>query len=216
VVKFDGVTPPTSRRDAVLAAAVHVLGTGGSRALTHRAVDRAAGVPEGTTSNHFRTRKALVAGVLEFISAAEAAPIRGRVPDGGLSVEELVTLSAERVEFLLGPGRTLTLARHTLFLEAALDPQLRPALLAASQPWWDLGARLLGELGVPDAARRSRWLFAYIDGLLADELARPSGDFDAAAAVRAGITGLLAGSRHGRGRRPSRAGDARVRARPVG
>ncbi|HEU5266163.1 MAG TPA: TetR family transcriptional regulator, partial [Jatrophihabitans sp.] len=62
------------RRDAVLAAAVQVLGSGGSRALTHRAVDRAAGVAEGTTSNHFRTRKALVAGVLGYISRAESAP----------------------------------------------------------------------------------------------------------------------------------------------
>jgi tetracycline repressor-like protein len=41
------------------------------------------------------------------------------------------------------------------------------------------------------AARRSRWLFAYIDGLLADQLARPDPDFDAAAAVRAGVEGLL-------------------------
>jgi Tetracyclin repressor-like, C-terminal domain len=47
-------------------------------------------------------------------------------------------------------------------------------------------------LGCPDPAQRSRWLFAYIDGLLADQLARPDKDFDAAAAVRAGLYGLLA------------------------
>jgi hypothetical protein len=44
---------------------------------------------------------------------------------------------------------------------------------------------------VREPALRSRWLFAYIDGLLADQLARPSADFDAAAAVRAGLDGLL-------------------------
>ena len=139
----------------------------------------------------FRTRKALVAGVLAHISRAESAPIDGQIPPGGLSVDALVALSAQRIEYLLGPGRGLTLARHALFLEAALDPALRPDLLAESQPWWDLGAQLFTALGVPDPAVRSRWLFAYIDGLLADQLARPSDDFDAAAAVRAGLQGLL-------------------------
>src|SRR6476469_5333345 len=99
---------PAGRRDAVSAAAVQVLGTGGSRALTHRAVDRAAGVAEGTTSNYFRTRKALVAGVLGYISRAESAPLDGLIPAGGLGVDELVALSAQRIEYLLGPGRTLT------------------------------------------------------------------------------------------------------------
>jgi AcrR family transcriptional regulator len=180
---------PAGRRDTVLTAAVHVLGGGGSRALTHRAVDRAAGVAEGTTSNYFRTRKALVAGVLAYISQAESEPLE--IPPGGLGVDELVALSAQRIDYLLGAGRSLTVARHALFLEAALDPALRPDLLAESQPWWDLGARLFAALGVPDPAVRSRWLFAYIDGLLADQLARPSDDFDAAAAVRAGLQGLL-------------------------
>ena len=175
----------------MLAAAIEVLGAGGPRALTHRAVDRAAGVAEGTTSNYFRTRKALIAGVLGYISRAESAPLDELIPPDGLGVDELVALSAQRIDYLLGPGRTLTLARHALFLEAALDPQLRPDLRAESQVWWELGARLFAVLGVPDPAVRSRWLFAYIDGLLADQLARPADDFDAAAAVRAGLFGLL-------------------------
>jgi hypothetical protein len=95
------------------------------------------------------------------------------------------------VEYLLGDGRILTLARHALFLEAAHDPALQPDLVAESQGWWRLGTELLEQLGVPDAALRSRWLFAYIDGLLADQLARPSESFDARAALRAGFDGLL-------------------------
>lgn len=181
---------PTSRRDAVLAAAVEVLGTRGARGFTHRAVDRAADVPEGTTSNYFRSREALVAGVLHYISDAEAAPLQGALP-APMTLDGLVALSAERVRFLLGPGRTLTLARHALFLEASWNAALRPDLVAESQRWWDLGIAVLTDLGVRDAARRSRWLFAYVDGLLADQLARPDPSFDADAAIRAGLTGLL-------------------------
>jgi AcrR family transcriptional regulator len=182
---------PPSRRDAALDAAIEVLGTGGSRALTHRAVDQAGGLPEGTTSNYFRTREALVAGVLRHISTAESAPLDDLLPPSGLTVDDLVRISAERVEYLLGPGRALTLARHALFLEAAWTPSLRADLLAESRYWWDLGTALLTQLGCPDPGRRSRWLFAYVDGLLADQLARPDPEFDAAAAVRAGLEGLL-------------------------
>ncbi|MCK9875448.1 TetR family transcriptional regulator [Frankia sp. Ag45/Mut15] len=179
-----------SRREAVLDAAIEVLGSGGSRALTHRAVDRRAGVAEGTTSNYFRTRQALVAGVLARIARRESAPSTSpaAVPT---DAEQLVAVIAERLRFLLGPGRTLTLARHALFLEAALDPRLRPDLLAESAPWWELGETFLRGLGVPDPRTRSRLLFAYLDGLLADQLARPSADFDPAVAVRTVMRGLL-------------------------
>lgn len=53
---------PSMRRPQVLDAAVRLLALGGDRALTYRTVDRAADVPPGTTSNHFRTRAALLIG----------------------------------------------------------------------------------------------------------------------------------------------------------
>ncbi len=71
-----------------------------------------------------RRDRVLAAGVSAFISPAESQPLE--IPAGG----------------------------HALFLEAALDPAVRPDLLA-------------------------------------DQLARPSDDFDPAAAVRAGLRGLL-------------------------
>ena len=53
------------RRTVLLDAALELVGTQGMRGLTHRAVDAAAGVPPGSTSNHFRTREALVLGIVE-------------------------------------------------------------------------------------------------------------------------------------------------------
>lgn len=50
-----------THRDAFGAAAVSVLATAGcGRGCTHRAVDRRAGVQEGTASRYARTRAALV------------------------------------------------------------------------------------------------------------------------------------------------------------
>ncbi|MER6051957.1 TetR family transcriptional regulator, partial [Streptomyces sp. NPDC001793] len=59
------------RREQVLDAAVEVLGAEGARRLTYQAVDRAAGVPTGTTSNYFRNRAALVGGIVEHLTALE-------------------------------------------------------------------------------------------------------------------------------------------------
>lgn len=183
------------RRDAVLDAAVAVLGSQGPRRLTHRAVDAEGGLPAGTTSNHFRTRAALVDGVLAHLAHQEQTVFDQLLPavadvDGP---EALLTVCARMVEHLLTTGRTLTVARYAITLEVIHRPELRPTLLARTQPWWDLGAALLAQAGSPDPQRRARTLVASIDGLLLDQLARPQPDFDATTAlapiVRAALTG---------------------------
>src|SRR5690349_12415247 len=110
-----------SRSDTLLDAAIHVVGTDGMRALTHRAVDAAAGLPTGSTSNLFRTREALLrAMVVRMIdtevdgwtrlAGATAAPTTS---------DALAHLLASMVATLTGELRTLTVARYSLFMEAA-------------------------------------------------------------------------------------------------
>src|SRR3954451_900347 len=62
-----------TRRIQILDAAITVLGTSGIHGLTHRAVDAAAQLPAGSTSNHFRTRDALLNAVVEQFAARERA-----------------------------------------------------------------------------------------------------------------------------------------------
>ncbi|MEU0274815.1 TetR family transcriptional regulator, partial [Streptomyces sp. NPDC006307] len=61
------------RVQALLTAAVEVIADEGLRGLTHRAVDGRAGVSAGSTSYYFRTRQALLAGVVAFIAEQEVA-----------------------------------------------------------------------------------------------------------------------------------------------
>lgn len=189
------MSSPYSRRRAVLDAAITLLGTGGSRALTHRAVDEAAGVPAGTTSNHFRTRAALVSGVLGHLGTAEAEVLAGSAaePAEGSHVGEadVLAASAAMLAFLAGPGRTLALARHALMLEAARDEQLRPELERHTQRWWDIAARRLAGAGAADPRRAGRTLLACLDGLLVDQLARPDPDFDPVSSLTPVVRGLL-------------------------
>ena len=73
---FSMVANP-DRRAAVCDAALRILGRDGARSLTHRAVDREAELPLGTTSNYFSTRSALFAGMAtRLFEALEPAPAR--------------------------------------------------------------------------------------------------------------------------------------------
>src|SRR5579884_4067254 len=102
---------PGNRRREVVDAAVRVLGEQGSRGLTHRATDLAAGLPVGTTSNHFRTRDALLEGVLAHLAATDAM-VSGerRIDLTSLSRQELTAVLVEQFTYLAGPARTQTLA----------------------------------------------------------------------------------------------------------
>lgn len=184
----------------MLRAAVEVLGEGGARSLTHRAVDERAGVPAGTASNSFRTRAALMRGVLEAITEAETAryaalptAASGAVPDVEQTVQEIAAL----VRHLSGAGRVLALARHAVFLDAARDPELQAELVAASEIWWSRVADRLAVLGSPEPIAHARMLLAYVDGLLIDQLARPDPAVDIARAVRLLLNGMIADDHSG-------------------
>lgn len=184
----------------MLDAAIRVLGTGGMRQLTHRAVDTEAGVPAGTTSNHFRSREALVAGVLGRIAALESAAwarLATTLPTG--NVEGFAQAVGRFLRQMAGSERAATLARHALFVEAAVRPDLRARVAASRaelEPW---GARWLAGLGSADPQRHFWLLMAYLDGALAHQLAAPDPEFDPAPAIRTLLRGMVCGCADDRG-----------------
>ncbi|MFG1928556.1 TetR/AcrR family transcriptional regulator [Cryptosporangium sp. NPDC048952] len=165
------------RRSQVLDAAVRVLGEQGARALTHRAVDSEGDLPAGTTSNYFRTRDALLAGILGCLFERETAAFSSLAGEPRpVSVEELAGRFGVMLRQLAGPARSLTLARHAIFLEAAHSDALRAALLEWSQKMWAFSADWLGAVGSPEPVLHARQLLAFGDGLLIDRLARGGDD----------------------------------------
>jgi AcrR family transcriptional regulator len=190
----------STRREQVLEAAIRVLGGGGPRAFTHRAVDAEGGLPPGTTSNHFRTRAALVDAVLGHLGTQDrelcdfyAEKITRIATEGGLAPAAILEMGAAMIRQLLGLSRLTTLARFAISLEAAHRPELREPLIKHSRTWWDLAVRLLSLAGTPDVERRARWALAYFDGLLLDQFCRPDPDFDAEEALKPILFGLISG-----------------------
>ncbi|GAA4214653.1 TetR/AcrR family transcriptional regulator [Actinocatenispora rupis] len=179
----------SDRRTRVLDAAITVLGTAGLRQLTHRAADAAADLPAGSTSNLFRTRDALLTGVLDRLLERETA-VWSRLADPAppRTAEEFVRAIAVLLADLTGPHRELTLARHAAFHEAAFRPHLQRRIARAQDELTSYGTVLLAPLGLPDPAAAIPGLMALIDGLLLRQLANPDPDFDPTPALAAYLT----------------------------
>lgn len=179
------------RRTVLLDAALELVGTQGMRGLTHRAVDAAAGVPPGSTSNHFRTREALVLGIVERFIARERAMATEPYDEVDASPDGVAAALGRFVERALGVDRAVTLARYAILVETAQNPDLLRAGMAPGAGQVDAwGLDLITRAGSQDPARDLGVLANYVSGLVLHELALPSPDLDAAARIRGVIDTL--------------------------
>ncbi|MFE6770234.1 TetR/AcrR family transcriptional regulator [Streptomyces fimicarius] len=117
------------RRDRLRDAAIEVLARDGGRGLTHRAVDRAAEVPPGTTKNYFPTRDAVLRAVAErCLEQYVALTARLAARPGPTDREGLTALFRSLLENAAGPGRARLLAVLELQAEATRRPWLSGVL----------------------------------------------------------------------------------------
>ncbi|HEY0643330.1 MAG TPA: TetR family transcriptional regulator [Nocardioides sp.] len=179
------------RRTAILDAALELVGTLGMRGLTHRAVDAAAGLPPGSTSNYFRTREALVLGIVERFVVREREMATGPRDEVEPTADGLATAFGRFVDRALGPDRAVTLARYAILVETAQNPDLLREGRASGADQVDTWALdLVTRAGSRDPARDLGVLANYVTGMLLHELALPSPDLDARARIRTVIDTL--------------------------
>lgn len=176
-------------------AAIAVLAASGLRGLTHRAVDRAAGLPEGSTSYYFRTRLALLQAVVARLSIVDWTDFLGAglspAEEGPTNPDQLAEIMARVVEHWLTAGRERMLARYELALESIRRPELRAALVAAGERFRALAEAVLVQAGAEQPGRRARDLAAYIDGFVFDQLAGAGARHLTAADLRAAMRDLV-------------------------
>jgi DNA-binding transcriptional regulator YbjK len=115
---------PATTRERGLEAAVELLGAEGVRALSHARVDERAGLPPGSTSNWFRTRRALLGGIVDWIAERERADFQPDAMPTISGVDQLVEGLCAMTDLQAGPFAARTRARYALFLELADDPEL--------------------------------------------------------------------------------------------
>ncbi len=161
---------PPHTRDRAVEAAVELLGEKGVRALTHARVDERAGLPPGSTSNWFRTRRALLRGVIDWIAEGERTDLDPAAMPAIATVGDLIEGLAALTELLAGPFATRTRARYALFLELADDPELGEALRRQRRELEQWMERIVITVGIADPVPATRAIMALGDGLLLHRL----------------------------------------------
>jgi AcrR family transcriptional regulator len=190
----------------LLDAAIRVLGERGVRALTHRAVDSAAGVAVGSTANYFPTREALLEAIVDQVSATErdhfdevAATVCPTTP------AELGAVIAGFARDGTGVHRALALSRYAILVEAGNNAKIRHQLAETGSrvnAWFGNWLRLIGSR---DPDHDLHVLGNYITGLMLHQLAIPDSGFDPADKITALLESLVGPARRG--------GAARARSR---
>lgn len=169
--------PSGSARQRLIAdAGVRIIATRGVRALTHRAVDRAAGIAEGGTSYYARTRHALLGLIVDELAARSIAEaehglrrLREQTRDGSpVGIEAVERAVSELIETLWARSEDMR-ARYALLLE--LDPRdpLRERLAERSdvhRALFDETRSVLHRAGVDNSTARAGELLALADALL--------------------------------------------------
>jgi DNA-binding transcriptional regulator YbjK len=171
----------TSRKAQVAEAALHVLGESGSRGLTHRAVDAAAGVPNGTTSNYFNSRPALLQAALELhveLDTPPEATLAG-IADLELTDQEALDLMMVTMDRLMADDNLdLLKARYELVLEASRSEVLHENFEPARDRFVGLARALLKARGCPKPDEHAAQLVVVMDGALMDRLIDASSRLD--------------------------------------
>ncbi|MEW1860927.1 TetR/AcrR family transcriptional regulator [Streptomyces sp. NPDC088194] len=181
-----------ARADLVADTALTLLAERGMRGLTHRAVDEAAGLPQGSTSNHARTRLALLETAVRRLAEREASVLAlSELPPGmpapgesqgeragarreaGTSAAEAGTpadLMADALSLALyrylTRHRALLVSRYELALEATRRPELREVYDAAGRRFQEPLAAMMAAAGSAEPERHALSLTAWSEGML--------------------------------------------------
>lgn len=162
-----------SRADTLADAAIDVIADEGLRGLTHRAVEQRAGLPAGSTSYYFKTRSALVRGVLARLLELDNQEFQtfgliGLPPTRAALVETTTKL----LKHLSTTARNRQIARFQLYLDGDPDEERQAMLDAATKAILASSVAMLRAFGSSNPRRDGKLMQALLDGLLYDQVAR--------------------------------------------
>lgn len=170
-----------ARREAILRAAIAVVGELGPGALTHRAVAERAGVPLSATTYYFDSKEDLFQEAVALAAAEEVDRLEQLVLD--LAPRELSpTVWAREISAALWEDLEAEPARPVAFYEFVLEAARRPAL-RDEVARWELAQLRLAEVGLRAAGSSEPetdaiLVVATITGLVLAQLGSPNDRFE--------------------------------------
>ncbi|MFF2731201.1 TetR/AcrR family transcriptional regulator [Streptomyces sp. NPDC058008] len=159
--------PPGRPRAGLIAdAALALLAERGMRGLTHRAVDERAGLPQGSTSNHARTREALLEVTVRRLAELEGRVlIPGELRAAGGPDQMAAGLAHALHRYLTG-STELLVCRYELALEATRRPGLRTLYDEAGKGLREPLVALMSAAGSAEPERHALSVVAWAEGMM--------------------------------------------------
>lgn len=155
-----------SGRLALLRATIVVVGRGGLRALTYRAIAAEAGVSHGLVRHHFGTRHQLIAEAMDF--AVDESLHSTNMLGPSITIDEF----AVGIETLSKSEEDSQAFQYELLLESRRRPELKPIAERYYRTYTDAILARLDQLGIHDQALRDLIWFA-LDGIVFKQLVIP-------------------------------------------
>ncbi|GAB2894478.1 TetR/AcrR family transcriptional regulator [Neomicrococcus lactis] len=155
-------------RERALKAAVSVVADLGFQALTHAKVDATAKLPPGSTSNYFRTKDALVSGLIRHIADQEMSNGGGSL--AAKTPEELVEKIGGLILALTTVRRELTAARMAIFLSGKHAGEIRDSFAEGAAFFHRELVATFTELGAADPHSAASALMSCAEGIILHRL----------------------------------------------
>ena len=181
------------RRDELLAAAIELFAEGGSRAVTHRAVARRAGLPSATTTYYFASiedllREALAAHMQQWMTDLEGLT-KFDLGDLGVGLDDGTKLVSQVFGL-----RTPEVARLQLsiFLATTQDPALRDTATEALRSIETMAVGVLSRLGTEEPEALASAVIAVFAGSALRRQSDQYSDQEEARLLTTAIRGLVA------------------------
>lgn len=168
-----------ARQLHLLESASAVVAEQGLRGLTHRAVDREAGLPEGTCSVYYRTRLALLTALTEHVGARLTSDVAGMAE--GFSDEEILDrhfIIGSCTKLLHGwtEDPTIVITMGELSFESLRKPSLAPA----ANHWREMMAlvveTMIERMAISDPAMRAKAMVSSLEGIVVSAMKLPLAD----------------------------------------
>jgi DNA-binding transcriptional regulator YbjK len=164
------------RRREILEATLRVIGDGGVKSVTHRAVAQEANVALASTTYYFDSKGALVEEALELMIARSIEDVRrftGCPPR--ISHEELIDRIVGFADAQINDPNAFLLAQYELMLEAGREDYLRPLARRWTIAYMDGFERVVRSAGLPEQA--TEIVTNFVEGALLNHVTTPIDDF---------------------------------------
>ena len=171
----------TARRDAILRAAVALIGEQGPDALTHRAVAERAGVSLSATTYWFSSKEEIFREAVALAAREEVDRLERLVLDLAPRRVEPAAWARELSAALAADVRqnpARPVAMYEFVLEASRQPELRDEVARWETAHLRLAEAGLRAVGTADPETDAHIVVAVVSGLMLGLLANPNPDFE--------------------------------------